>query len=145
MNPMRRSASHGLSGASFRLLLTACLCLLAAAVYAAPEEGEESFDVGQFVFEHIQDAHSWHICKIRGKDIAIPLPVLVYSKQTGWHGFMSSRLRDGAEWKGFFIEEEGDEAGKLLERLPDGSEKMMICPAVVVPSKSVLDAEPGMY
>ena len=121
MNPMHRSSSYGLSGASIRLLLTAGLCMLAAVMYAAPGEKEESFDVGQFVFEHIQDAHSWHICKIGGKDIAIPLPVLVYSKQTGWHAFMSSRLREGAEWKGFFIEEEGDEAGKLLERLPDGS------------------------
>ena len=121
MNPMRRSASHGLSGAGVRLLVTACLCMLAAAMHAAPADQKEDFDVGHFVFEHIQDAHSWHICKAGGKDIAIPLPVLVYSRQTGWHAFMSSRLGHGADWEGFFIPEEGDDAGKLFERQPDGS------------------------
>jgi F-type H+-transporting ATPase subunit a len=87
----------------------------------------EKFNPGNFIFEHIADAYSWHIVTIprEGKEkleIALPLPVIVYSKEKGWNIFMSSRFEHGyAEHNGFFIAHTEPNEGKVVERLSDGS------------------------
>ena len=45
---------------------------------------EDSVDVQEIVFSHIQDAYTWHITEWNGKEIAIPLPVLIKSEERGW-------------------------------------------------------------
>ena len=40
---------------------------------------EDSVDVQEIVFSHIQDAYTWHITEWNGKEIAIPLPCLLYT------------------------------------------------------------------
>ena len=53
-------------------------------------------DIKSMLFGHIGDSYQWHITKIGEKHIVIPLPVIVYSKSTGWHCFMSSKLEEGS-------------------------------------------------
>ena len=84
---------------------------------------QEKFNPGEFIFDHIGDAHDWHIITVGHKDISIPLPILLYSRERGFVVFMSTRFEHGhASYKGFHIENEGDNKGKIVESLADGSE-----------------------
>src|SRR5512133_357672 len=68
----------------------------------AEEEKTEAFQPGDFMFDHIKDGHEWHIITIGHKHISIPLPVILYSKQSGFHMFMSGKFKHGhATYKGF--------------------------------------------
>ncbi|MDR3266775.1 MAG: F0F1 ATP synthase subunit A [Tannerella sp.] len=85
--------------------------------YAAENAHEDkTFDPSSVIFEHIQDAYWWHITTIKDKHISIYLPVIVYSKSTGWNVFSSSRLQHGHEYNGFYIASEGDNEGKIVEK-----------------------------
>lgn len=76
----------------------------------------EEFNPGEFMFDHIKDAHDWHLLSIGHKHISIPLPVILYSKKSGFHIFMSSKFRHGhASYKGFFLATRGEHKGKILE------------------------------
>lgn len=76
----------------------------------------ESFNPGDFLFDHIKDAHDWHIITIGHKHISIPLPVILYSRSTGLHIFMSGKFEHGhAEYKGFRLETTGDNKNKIFE------------------------------
>ena len=79
------------------------------------EEGNEEFNASTFILEHIADSHEWHILtKKNGESVAIYLPVIVYSKETGLNIFSSKRLAHGHEYKGFRLEEEGELKGKIV-------------------------------
>ena len=54
---------------------------------------EDSVDVQEIVFSHIQDAYTWHITEWNGKEIAIPLPVLIKSEERGWDLFLYIKIR----------------------------------------------------
>ena len=82
----------------------------------------QDLNVKEIIFEHLGDSYSWHITKWGDKEIAIPLPVIVRSKQSGWHIFLSSHLEHGAEYQGFHITHEGKYAGKIVERSHTGGE-----------------------
>lgn len=85
-----------------------------------PQESE--LDMNEYIFGHIGDAYEWHITTIKGKPIAIYLPVIVYSKATGWHAFSSHRVAHGGEYNGFRIAQSGEEhEGKIVETMPDGT------------------------
>jgi F-type H+-transporting ATPase subunit a len=79
-------------------------------------EGAEKFNPGDFMFDHIKDAHEWHILSIGKTHVSIPLPVIIYSKNSGLHVFMSSKFKHGHEtYKGFHLELTGENKGKILE------------------------------
>jgi F-type H+-transporting ATPase subunit a len=81
-------------------------------------ESEESsgFDAGKFVIEHVTDAYEWHITSFGKTHISVPLPVLLYSKTSGFHAFMSSRFHHGhSSYLGFSIASEGKSEGKIIE------------------------------
>ncbi|MBQ7773689.1 MAG: F0F1 ATP synthase subunit A [Bacteroidales bacterium] len=78
--------------------------------------------VKDIVLEHIGDSYEWHIGKFVGKHVAIPLPVIVCSRENGWKCFSSSHLHGGHSYEGFHIATEGAYAGKVVETLPDGSQ-----------------------
>ncbi len=78
-------------------------------------EEAKSFNIRDIILEHLTDAYDWHITVVDGKPVSIPLPVIVYSKTTGWHIFMSSALHGGKEYKGFVIAEEGKFKSKIVE------------------------------
>jgi F-type H+-transporting ATPase subunit a len=83
---------------------------------------KEKFNAGKLIFEHIGDSHSWHIFSYKDKHIAIPLPVIVYSKTKGLNIFLSNKFHHGHQsYKGFSLPEEGEYKGKIIEQNPDGT------------------------
>lgn len=84
-------------------------------------ERTEKFDASTFILEHIADSHEWHILtKPNGESVAIYLPVIVYSRESGLNIFSSRRLSHGQDYKGFRLEEEGDLKGKIVTVNKDG-------------------------
>ena len=84
---------------------------------------DKKFNPGEFMFDHIGDAHDWHIISIVNTNISIPLPVILFSKEKGLVAFWSTKFHHGhAEYKGFRLELEGDNKGKIVETLSDGSD-----------------------
>ncbi|MDE3235332.1 MAG: F0F1 ATP synthase subunit A [Bacteroidota bacterium] len=89
------------------------------------ESKEEALDPGKLLMEHILDAHEFHFISYKSADgqeheIAIPLPVIVYTKEKGFSVFMSSRFEHGhTTYNGFGLFEGKikavDDAGKELE------------------------------
>ena len=88
------------------------------------EQKENTVDVKEIVFGHIGDAYEWHITTWGKTHVTIPLPIIVYSSQTGWHAFLSSRLEEnGGSYEGFFIAPAGSRyEGKLVEHDATGNE-----------------------
>lgn len=88
------------------------LCLSASPTFANEKGGD--IDVKEIILEHISDSYGWHITSWKGKDIAIPLPVIVRGSN-GWDFFMSSRVAHGKSYEGYYIAAEGAYKGKLVE------------------------------
>ena len=64
------------------------------------EEKKEGFDAKEVIFGHILDAHEFHFFGYKGSDgkeheVAIPLPVILYSPQKGLSVFMYSAFHHG--------------------------------------------------
>lgn len=83
------------------------------------EEGK--FNPGTFIIDHVLDNHEWHIGTAGHTHISIPLPVILYSKNTGLHVFMSSKFHHGeSSYNGFKLELEGPHKGKIVEVTEEG-------------------------
>lgn len=68
------------------------------------EEVADEYDPAEAIFHHIKDAHEWHILTTKsGHHVSVPLPVILYSKNSGFHLFMSNKLAYGHSYKGFEI------------------------------------------
>lgn len=91
---------------------------------AATDQKKNTVDVKSIVFEHIGDTYEWHITTWGKTHVTIPLPVILYSSQTGWHVFLSSRLEEnGGVYEGFSIALAGSKyEGKLVEHDKAGNE-----------------------
>jgi len=78
---------------------------------------EKELDVKEVIVGHIVNDYSWHILTTpEGQHVSVPLPVILYSKRSGFHVFMSSKFHHGhAAYKNFKISEEGVNAGKIVE------------------------------
>lgn len=85
---------------------------------------EESVNVKEIVFGHIGDAYEWHITSWGDTHVTVPLPVILYSRTSGWHFFLSSRLEEGeGVYEGFSIAPAGSPyEGKLVEHDAAGNE-----------------------
>lgn len=91
------------------------------------------FDPASFMFEHISDGYSWHLFDTKTKSIAVPLPIILYSKEKGFNVFMSSKFDHGhASYKGFHIGNEGEMIddkevdGRIVETLENGEKVLPI-------------------
>jgi F-type H+-transporting ATPase subunit a len=85
------------------------------------EAVKERFKANTYILEHIADSHEWHIITLKnGKSIAIYLPVILISKESGLNIFSSRRLAHGKEYKGFKLEEEGELKGKIVSVNSEG-------------------------
>ncbi len=93
------------------LIMLPALGLRAQEAQEAQPAEEESVDLPGIIFGHIGDAYEWHITDWGEKSIAIPLPVIVHSRTTGWHVFSSRHLEEG-EHEGFHID---PDSGKIVE------------------------------
>ena len=60
-------------------------------------EKEEKFDIGEMIMHHISDEHGWEFAH----GVKLPLPVIVYTKNTGLKIFSSSKLEGGQNYEGF--------------------------------------------
>ena len=87
------------------------------------DDKEEGVNVQEIIFDHILDSYEWHITTFGHKHISIPLPVILYSKHSGWHIFLSNKLhKNGGSYKYFYPAPiDHPRAGKLLEKMPDGT------------------------
>ena len=94
------------------------LLFLAPAVPARAQEDAE-LDMEEYLFGHISDAYEWHILTFKGKEIAIPLPCIVFND--GLQVFSSSKLHHGAEYKGLRIAAKGEAHEGKIVRASDGS------------------------
>lgn len=85
---------------------------------------EEPVNVKEIVFGHIGDAYEWHITSWGDTHVTVPLPVILYSRTSGWHFFLSSRLEEGeGVYEGFSIAPAGSPyEGKLVEHDAAGNE-----------------------
>ena len=102
------------------LLATGLLLPAPALAIEAETEEEKGLDVTAMIFDHIGDSYYWHLFDIdEHTQVSMPLPVLVYSSQTGMHSFMSSRFHHGHEsYDGLRIAHEGEPyAGKIVEEV----------------------------
>lgn len=106
------------------LLFLLTFGLATTAVYAEGEEhelhatthAETEFEPGEFVLHHVSDAFEWHIATFGDTHISVPLPIILYSKNSGWHFFWSSKFHHGeATYNNFQIAHHGENAGKIVE------------------------------
>jgi F-type H+-transporting ATPase subunit a len=107
--------TRNLIGLFFFLLLAGTSFSVFGQEVKEKKENEGKFDASSFILEHIADSHEWHILTLKsGKNVAIYLPVILYSKEKGFDIFSSKKLTDGNEYKGYKLEEEGDLQGKIV-------------------------------
>ena len=90
----------------------------------AAEAKENTVNVKEIVFGHIGDSYEWHITTWGKTQVTIPLPVILYSRSSGWHVFLSSRLEEnGGSYEGFSLAPAGSKyEGKLVEHDAAGNE-----------------------
>ncbi|MBP7506884.1 MAG: F0F1 ATP synthase subunit A [Prolixibacteraceae bacterium] len=98
--------------------------LLLFSIQSLANEGEGKGEVNavESISNFINDSHEWHFITIGKTDIAIPLPVILYSEHTGLHIFSSHNLYKRQEKFPFYISKEGLSREKIIEILPDGSQ-----------------------
>ncbi len=105
-------------------LLTVLLCLMGtwlplhASSGAAAEH--ETVNIKEIIFDHTGDAYEWHVTTLGDKHVSIPLPVIVFSKEKGFHAFLSHKLHHGDTYQGFHIATDGKYEGKVVETLSTG-------------------------
>ena len=77
---------------------------------------EEELNVKELILGHLADSYEWHIWSDGEKHIAISLPVILHSKNSGWHLFSSSKFKHGNScYNGFQISSEGKYKDKIVE------------------------------
>lgn len=110
---------------AYLIYTLAAILLAASPVRAAhgedPAEALEELHVQNLIFSHIGDAYEWHITTIGKTHVTIPLPVILYSRTSGLHVFMSSKLHGGSH-DGFYLSQSDKYNGKLVEKNAAGEE-----------------------
>ncbi len=77
----------------------------AAAAPATSHEGhetEEKFDISKMIIHHISDEHGWEFAH----GLKLPLPVILYTKESGLEIFSSNKLEHGQVYNGWKNEHE---------------------------------------
>ena len=73
---------------------------------------EEELNMREYIFGHIADSHEWHITAIKGKEISIPLPCIVFDD--GVHFFMSNKMEEN----GYTLDENGKMINAVTGKRP---------------------------
>lgn len=83
----------------------------------------EELNVKELILEHLADDYEWQIVSDGERHLALPLPVILYSKNSGWHLFSSARFQHGKTgYKNFHIASGGTYKGKIVETDSVGNE-----------------------
>jgi len=86
------------------------------------EDGEK-LDIAGMIMGHLGDDYEWHIATVGETHISIPLPIIVKGENSGWQFFLSSKFHHGHdEYNGFYIAQDGNYKGKVVERNAGGEE-----------------------
>jgi F-type H+-transporting ATPase subunit a len=97
---------------SLIVLLVVMLMPLAA---NASHQKEGQIDIPEMVLEHLSDSYEWHIASYEGKNLSIPLPIIVRSSATGdWTLCTAENLPAN-----YFFD--AAHHGKIYEKMPDGT------------------------
>ncbi len=84
---------------------------------------EAELNVKELIMDHLADSYEWHLFSNGNNNVIIPLPIIVKSKLSGWHIFLSSRFNHGKKsYNGFYIASEGKYKGKIVEKDLSGNE-----------------------
>ena len=105
---------------SLRYILVLLLAVLPLCA-RAQESDEVDLDIQEYLMGHVGDAYEWHITTVNAKPVSIPLPVILYSKTSGWHCFSSKHLEEGSH-EGFYISTSEKYEGKIVEQNATGEE-----------------------
>ena len=125
------------SGLAFLVFITPSITLVAQQYQEEPLDPEvqeliihedelaDEYNPAEAILHHIKDAHEWHILTTKsGHHVSVPLPIILYSKKSGLHAFMSNKLAHGHNHKGFEIGhgniELENKDGELVEKSIDG-------------------------
>lgn len=101
-----------------RILLLVLTALLPVSMHA------EELDMNEYLLGHVGDSYGWHITTVKDHHVTIHLPVILYSKTTGWHCFSSKHIEEGEEYEGFRIAGDDEKhSGKLVEITDGGAVK----------------------
>lgn len=80
-----------------------------------PVKEQESFKPDKMIFEHVLDAHDWHIMTIGEHHISIPLPIIIYdTEEGGIRMFSSAKFAHGHSHDGYMIPAEGEFKGQII-------------------------------
>lgn len=102
------------------ILLTLIMLLSSYNVMAghgthSEEASDEAINIPETVLHHLADSYEWHIASYEGKHLSIPLPIILYSQNTGeWYFCTAHSLPEN-----FFFNAERHE--KIYEKLPDST------------------------
>ena len=66
------------------VFLTALFAFVSFAVTAKEVKERPPIDIKDLLLEHLKDSYSWHFFDTKDKSIALPLPIIVRSKERGW-------------------------------------------------------------
>jgi F-type H+-transporting ATPase subunit a len=82
----------------------------------AESNGEtEEFHADEYIMEHIVDSYGWHIASLKGKNVSISLPVILFDKGK-LVCFMSSRFDHGtAAYNGYALGFTKGTKGKIVK------------------------------
>lgn len=93
-----------------------------ASAQVPPHEktGENAFNAGEMILDHIGDSHEWHILTYKNYHLAIPLPVILLDNGK-LVTFSSGHFHHGTKaYKGYKIMNEGENKGKIVKVSEDG-------------------------
>jgi F-type H+-transporting ATPase subunit a len=82
-------------------------------------KGEEPFNAGTMILEHVVDNHEWHIATIGNFHLVVPLPVILLYDGKIFTCWSSAFHNPSHSWNGFKLEPEGPHKGKIVK---DGAE-----------------------
>jgi len=107
--------------------------VVVAAAGHGGEHGEEPFNPGDVIMEHVLDAHDWHLWGEGDHAVSIPLPVIIYSSR-GLVAFPSSHFHHGhSTHRGYMLHKrEGEKKYSIVA---------VIEPAQIDPHVAVIDEE----
>ncbi len=103
-------------------LLASLLLATNSAAANNDETKHEEFNVIEYVFDHVNDSYEWHFFSINDTHVTLPLPIILYSKHTGWHFFMSSKFHHSDSGFPFKVAQKGKNKDKIVETLNNGTE-----------------------
>lgn len=109
---------RGLLSIPILLLLLFPISSKASATNA--DSTNQAFNTVQFIFEHVNDAYEWHFFTNKQKHASVPLPIILFSQETGLNIFISNQLHSSDSASRFYIQHEGTYEGKIVERLNSG-------------------------